>query len=459
MGCPWNDPPLLGPNAESEMSILYLASPRARARAVQSLIHSAQRNIIVQMYLFAGSGELRTLRPVLSFPWAATVADWLIARKRMCPDLDITVILDTQTIEDASLTHRSAPLTRHRLESAGIAVYHASLARTAFNRKRRFFARARFHEFWEQPKGRLSKSEWARRQNQWQILHNVEDHRKNLVIDNGKLGIVFSHNFIDQAYTWQENTIWLRGAPALQLWNIAEQARRDAIALPVELSATQAREISRAEVITAAAAHEIADTRILDGGPEIQKAILAELSRTSENQTQDIRAASAYFSDPVTLSALSLAGKNARVRVLIDNCHALSLPWLLHFFLRNTVNLLCVHGCRQTTSVELRIFESTHTEMMHLKAVAFSGRAPCLIAGQANFTPNSFSGAWLETSVHTKAPHLIRQFERHFDTLWARAKPVQRYAEMKTPVLLWNRLHAGFFLWILRWMGRMGFRY
>ena len=49
---------------------------------------------------------------------------------------------------------------------------------------------------------------------------------------------------------------------------------------------------------------------------------------------------------------------------------------------------------------ELRIHPSASGRMMHLKTAAFlghCGRAPT--GGQANYTPNSFSGAWLETGL------------------------------------------------------------
>lgn len=440
------------------MSVLYLALPRSRRKAVQKLIYSARQNIILQMYLFAASGELRTLRPVHSFPWAQTIADWLIECKQRRPHLNIVVLLDTQTIEDPSLTHkRTGPLTRQRLQEAGIVVLHASLARTAFNPERRFPAAARFHEAWQTPgSDRLTYREWARKQNLWQTIHNVEDHRKNLVIDSGRAGLVFSHNIIDQACDWQENTIWLRGEAAAELWNVSAAAVEDALALP---PAPQPQFTLCALKPFSLAAGRGKAARILDGGPEIQKAILDQIKHAKQNECREIRAASAYFSDPVTLSALSNVSQGARVRILIDNCHALSLPRLLQFFLRSTVNLFCIHNCRQTASLELRIFPSNPAEMMHLKAISFSGSSPCLIAGQANFTPNSFSGAWLETSVYTNSPGAVRGFNRHFDALWARAEPLQRYCEMRPLKRFLFRMHAWIFLSILRALSSIGFRY
>lgn len=447
--------------------VLYVSTAHKRARVLKHLIGCARTNIILQMYLFAASGELRTLRPVPGFPWAKTVADWLIAKKRRHPAVEIIVVLDTQTIEDASRTHkRHAPLTRHRLESAGIIVLNASLAKTAFNRKRTFPQGSRLHETWENPSVRLKKSEWAARQNLWQILHNVEDHRKNLVIDSGRAGIVFSHNIIDQAFLWQENTMLLRGSPAQCLYSTAMEAVNDALRLPVQFEpAEEALKTRTWEAPARSGAESAGTTRLLNTGPEIQKAILSELNAAEANGIKDVRVASAYFSDSVTLDALIRTGtlirtdNGAKVRILIDNCHALSLPPALRIFLRSTVNLYCIHACRKTRAVELRVFKSKPAEMMHLKAVAFTGKAPCLIAGQANFTPNSFSGAWLETSVRTEDPGALREFVKHYESLWERAEPVVRYEDMNLPARALARIHAFWFLALLRIIGFFGFQY
>lgn len=439
--------------------LLYLSSPGKRARAVQHLIQTAKSNIILQMYLFAGSGELRTLRPVPGSSWARTVADWLIEKKRRNPALQIIVILDTQTIEDASRTHSPAPLTRHRMEQEGIIVLNASLAGTSFNRHKTFPAACRFHETWENPSVSLPKSVWAARQNRWQILHNVEDHRKNLVIDSGKAGIVFSHNIIDQARLWQENTVLLRGKPAIDLYTTALESVKAALALPIQFSAAEEDLKSQVTEAYSPPPAPAGQTMLLGNGPQIQQAVLAELETAQAHGIEEVRIASAYFSDPVTLYALFQAGRSAKVRILIDNCHALVLPPLLSFFLRNTVNLFCIHECRKTRAVELRVFKSKPSEMMHLKAVALTGKTSCLIAGQANFTPNSFSGAWLETSVRTEDKRSVSAFTKHYETLWERAEPVLRYDEMPVPVRLLAKIHAALFLSLLSMIGWLGFRY
>ncbi|MCE9597094.1 MAG: hypothetical protein K8S54_03925, partial [Spirochaetia bacterium] len=408
-----------------------------------------KESIIVQMYLFAASGELRTLLPVDCLPWAGEVANWLIEAKRQKPELKIIVILDSQTIAEASRTHyRKFPLTRHRLEDAQIIVLNASLARTAHARG--MIALSHNKEGSQE----MEKNRWATLQQRWQTAHNVEDHRKNIVIDSGRAGIVFSHNLIDQARLWQENTFLLRNGPARHLYSIALGSLEDALALP--LAFTQEERATLSFFRPMKEPEESQDgTEVLDGGPAIHSAILAELESA---RSGEIRVASAYFSDLTTLERLIDVGSRVRVRILIDNCHALSLPRLLHFILRNTVNLACVHRCRSAPRVELRVFPSRHLEMMHLKAIALSAK-PCLIAGQANFTPNSFSGAWLETNVLVRNPFVVRQFERHFEEIWNMSVPVRCYKDMGMAEFFKHRTHAFVFLILIRVADWLGFRY
>ena len=56
---------------------------------------------------------------------------------------------------------------------------------------------------------------------------------------------------------------------------------------------------------------------------------------------------------------------------------------------------------------------------MHLKTVVRLGPQSLLIGGQANFTPNSFSGAYLETDLETRSSSVIAAFTAHFERLWA----------------------------------------
>jgi hypothetical protein len=79
---------------------------------------------------------------------------------------------------------------------------------------------------------------------------------------------------------------------------------------------------------------------------------------------------------------------------------------------------------------------------MHLKTAAILGRrGRTLIGGQANYTPNSFSGAWLETGLAitgaggdrvgtdpvsadpASADPVIAAFLAQFDSLWRAAAP------------------------------------
>jgi hypothetical protein len=86
--------------------------------------------------------------------------------------------------------------------------------------------------------------------------------------------------------------------------------------------------------------------------------------------------------------------------------------------------------------------------MMHLKTAAFVGpRGAYLIGGQANYTPNSFSGAWLETDlvVHDRAA--TDAFLSQFTALWDASLPpppggaLGRYARR---ALLWLVEHTLF---------------
>ncbi|MBL8018633.1 MAG: hypothetical protein JNM27_03125 [Leptospirales bacterium] len=445
----------------------YVQSPARRARVLRSLIFSAKESIIMQMYLFAARGELRTLQPVEGPPWAELVADWLIERKAQRPDLKILVLLDSQTIADAKrTTGKQFPLTRHRLEDAGIVVLTASLRRTVF--KPSLFHS--LHKAWEGNGVRREKDDWATLQHNWQTAHNVEDHRKNIVIDSGRAGIVFSHNLIDQARFWQENTFLLRNQLARDLYGIALVAGRDALGLPVRFSENdlsllpwlERQALSHAEEATTPLEGDagspgtmVERQRILDGGPEIRRAILDEMDRVAHGE---IRVASAYYSDMETLARLSDVSRNVRVRILIDSCNALALPNVLHYLLKNTVNILCIHFCRKFPQLELRIFPSVRREMMHMKAISFS-EGPCLIAGQANFTPNSFSGAWLETSVRLSQSRIVKQFDAHFDQLWERSDRVIPYVEMTFFQSIRTRTHEFVFLFMVRVAGWLGFRY
>lgn len=456
--------------------ILYLESPWKRIHAFQGLIQKAEKNIILQMYLFSGNGELATLKPIKNpFPWAHTAAELLAEKKKNFPDMNILVILDTQTVEDSSRTYnKKYPLARHILEEAGISVISASLKETLYNDKRSFPEAAAFHRNWSEKNTteKFSKQEWAYRQNIWQTLQNTEDHRKNMVIDSGRAGIMFSHNIIDQAYQWNENSFLLRGKHSMDLWQLGLQSAENAFSLPISFSEEDLRVKEWIlQEKTEFKLHKNNDkkiyyfsedrngNRLLGSGPEIHREILKEIQNAEKNGIREILAASAYFSDPVSLNALREAGKKCRVRILIDNCHALPLNFLLGTVLRNTVNLFCIHRCRESDALELRLFPSVPEEMMHCKAIVFIGKENTLIAGQANFTPNSFSGAWLETSIYIKDERIINQFINQFEKLWNRSEDVRKYNEMNFIEKIFRKLHAAVFFLFLKIMDLAGLRY
>ena len=91
---------------------------------------------------------------------------------------------------------------------------------------------------------------------------------------------------------------------------------------------------------------------------------------------------------------------------------------------------------------------------MHLKTVARLGVRGVLIGGQANFTPNSFSGAYLETDIQTSAPPVITAFSHHYEELWQ----LSAATEGGAPTGLWAWLH-GWFCSLLLWLfARVGLR-
>lgn len=450
--------------------LTYLPNPQERVNAIKELIQEAKSNIVLQLYLFSANGELKTMLPVENtFPWARTLAQWLIDKKKQNPDITIIVILDSQTIEDASKTHvRFPPLTRHLLEAEGILVLTASLAETKFNTQRDFSKAARLHNEWLHPtQKRYFKGEWAGKQNYWQILHNVEDHRKNIVIDSGKAGILFSHNVIDIAYQWHENTFLLRGELSKKLWKLALESISNALALPIKflpqdelLRYWLQKEKDLFHKDAEQVVQEDNGVEILESGPEILQAILKELEESPKKQVKEIIVASAYFSDLQTLFAIMNASKYAKVRILIDNCHALPLRPLTGYILQQTVNLLSIHNYRKVGKGEMRLYPSHPKDMMHCKAIAFLGKeTQCLIAGQANFTPNSFSGAWLETSIKLHDDKIIEQFIFQFEELWKRSERVVPYGELSFFQWIRAKIHASIFLVLLKIAGWLGFKY
>jgi phosphatidylserine/phosphatidylglycerophosphate/cardiolipin synthase-like enzyme len=78
---------------------------------------------------------------------------------------------------------------------------------------------------------------------------------------------------------------------------------------------------------------------------------------------------------------------------------------------------------------------------MHLKTVAVRGAHPCLIAGQANMTPNSFDGSWLETDLEIEDRRLVEIFAEHFESLWRlpTASPLAAPAALDAPRRLARR--------------------
>lgn len=422
--------------------IEYIGDSHRLLATVRELIAAAERAIVLQMYLFAANGDQTLLLPREgAFPYADTVADWLIAKKRACPHVAIVVVLDSNTPADPQRTRRRRTLVRQRLERAGIAVLTANLAATRFDpRPRRLLRSMNYHL--EPPRA----ADLVARQNRWQVLHNVEDHRKNLVIDGGRAGALTSHNFFDPAWDWHENLFLVHRALATDLWRRALASVRDALALPHVLSASARAdletlfavppgagrpvEVGAAAVPGYQAPLEVAPQR--PGGvddpharllehTDIRPALAALVGGAGPGDALCV--ATTWFSDLELLEALAAAARRgAQVRVLVDSVAALPLPPLVGALTRGLVNHAVLararEHCARLERFELRVHDSRHGTMMHLKTAARRGRAPLLIGGQANFTPNSFNGAWLETNLETRAVPVIDAFVAHFEQLW-----------------------------------------
>jgi phosphatidylserine/phosphatidylglycerophosphate/cardiolipin synthase-like enzyme len=139
-----------------------------------------------------------------------------------------------------------------------------------------------------------------------------------------------------------------------------------------------------------------------------------------------VRAASTWFSDEELLEAfVDAANRGADVRLLTDDLHGLPLSPGFAWFVRRLANYRVIDRARSVHrgNFELRVHRSDNGRMMHLKTAAFLGTRPLLVGGQANYTPNSFSGAWLETGIATSAGHVIDAFLAQFDELWRISGP------------------------------------
>ncbi len=453
----------------------YVGEPRQLAQSLYELIQLARESIVLQMYLFAADGHLALLKPGRApFPYAQMVADWLIEKRRREPHVQVAVVLDTNTPDDPRRVRQPGDLVRHQLERAGVLVLNANLFHTRYDARRTLLPGMDFHRRWRQ----LGPEDWVARQQHWQSLHNVEDHRKNLVIDQGTWGAVTSHNLFDAAACWHENLLLFNGEPARALWRSAREALRLALEIPQRLGEPQraalqallAREATASppyqplplapalERYTAPEAPALppptprpARLRVLDS-EAIRPALEAAIGRVPPGG--HIAVATTYFSDLGMLERLlEAARRGVSVRVLVDDTAALPLPEPTGFLVRQLVNRRVLEAARRRAppGFALRIHRSGSGTMMHLKTAAFVGPTSVLIGGQANYTPNSFNGAWWETDVEVESPGLVADFLAHFDALWALPASVPL-----RPVPPWERPWAQACLGTLALLSRCG---
>lgn len=397
----------------------YVAGAAGVMTAFRDLINSAEHSIVMQMYLLARNGDQTTLLPrPHAEPHADELVACMIAKKRARPALPIVVLLDSNTPADPARTRRRGELIRNDLERAGIPVLTANLFNNCFDPRRRLLPAKNLHL----DHAAVPPARWVEQQNRWQSLHNVEDHRKNLVIDGGRAGAITSHNFFDPAFDWHENLFGLAGRPARQLWRIAAAALTAAMEIPQTLDPA-----GRAAVDAILATPALPDPDELTTDELIENTSIRphlEALCADAGPGDPLLVATTYFSDLPALDCLARAARRgARVRVLIDSIHALPLPPLYAWLTCNLANHRVIEQAHRLHAelpgnFELRVHDSRRGTMMHLKTIARLGPRPALLGGQANFTPNSFSGAWLETDLATRDPATIAAFTDHFNSLW-----------------------------------------
>lgn len=420
----------------------YVATPDGILGAIRALIDAARESIVLQMYLFAADGHLIDLDPRPGAPpHARTIAGWLIDRRRRDPDLPIVLVLDTNTPDDPARVRVPGDLVRHELARAGVIVLNANLFGTRFDRRRRFPSAARFDRRW-QADG-VGADTWVARQRRWQFWHTVEDHRKNLVIDGGRRAAITSHNFIDAAADWHENLLLVDGDAAGAVGDLARAALQDALAIPQAIDAAQRATVARLAAApgpTTAPALPPAPVEVLDT-LAIRPAIEAAIAASGAGDA--IAVASTYCSDVPILEALHAAAvRGARVRLLFDDLAGLPLSGASRVLVRELVNHRAVEAAARLAHprFEVRVHPSGDGRMMHLKTAAFTGAARALlIAGQANYTPNSFSGAWLETDLAIESPAIAGAFLAQYEPLWAASRPVPRRSWQAAPRSLARR--------------------
>jgi len=400
-------------------SVRYLADTEDILCEIKSLIERAEQHIVLQMYLFARNGDLSVLLPrERAARHAELVAHWLLDKRRRAPEIPIVLILDSNTPADAVLTRARRPPLRAELEAQGITVLHANLFYNEFDRRPRRSVQRNFHIDWRSTPAK----EWVRRQARWQTRHNLEDHRKNLVIDAGRAGLVTSHNLVDMAHDWYENAFALEGRAARDLWRSTRRALSRALELPYETSPETLRLLAERVGPEPEVEPPAGDTVWLLDSLAIRPALTRLVSEAAAGD--ELLLASAYFSDLRLFEELARAcQRGVRVKVLIDDVAGLPVPEPLGWGLRNLVNCEVLGAAARRRAelpgLELRVHHSGTGRLMHLKSALRQGRENVLIGGQANFTPNSFSGAWLETDVETRCPRTIAAFREHFLRLWA----------------------------------------
>ena len=378
----------------------YIEGTDAILAAMHALIDAARESLILQMNLFAGNGDQTLLLAREGARSdAAVVAGWLVAKKRAFPAMPIVAILDSNTPSDSRKTRRQGKLVREMLVEAGVVVLTANLFGTRFDRGPHILRRKNFHEDF----ARVPVERWVEHQYRWQVLHNVEDHRKNLVVDAGRAALVTSHNLIDPAFDWHENAFLLGGDAAYDLAQASAVALSKALAIPQPIDQDTRRSLDRLTSEWAAmspgARHEPLelgvpvvrdDTACVVENAAILARVLELVSGSPPGST--LLVATTYLSDVKVFEALvHAARRGVCTRVLIDSIDALPLPavpsWLARSLVNHRVSVAAQRAMQELPShLDVRVHHSTNGQMMHLKTIARLGDRPRLVGGQANFT-------------------------------------------------------------------------
>lgn len=371
------------------------------------LINQAERLIVLDMFLFndfAGNPDGPGMRPL-----SAEVAQALIRRKQVMPDL--RVILITDPINQLYSSRHTELFAQ--LRTAGVEVVITELKALRASNPAwsgiwrvccQWFGRSGNGGWLPNPVG----SDAVSLRSLLELFNFQANHRKTLVVDRGAgwTGMVTSANPHDASSAHSNIAIEFSGSVALDLlttegavaafsaptlrWPVFD-------AHPINTESTAGMQM---QVLTEA---------------EIRDAVLQMLARADAGDRVDL--AMFYLSHRATISALVAAHqRGAQLRILLDpNEDAFGRK-------KNGIPNRSVAAELHDAGIELRWCNTTG-EQCHDKLITAryaDGQAE-LIAGSANFTRRNFDDLNLETNVRIVASadaELIADVAAYFDRRW-----------------------------------------